>query len=345
MSPRKWSLREYRPEDFTGVQELFAVVFHQPRPPEHFVWKFNENPAGRGINTVAEDSGRIMGHCALMPMPLRIGNEAVRGAQGVDAMVHPDYRNQGLFVALYKACMDRAGAEGIEVLYAIPRHRSGTYNGCVHRLDWDHPGNIGAWVRVLNARSPTLSSFSHSVRIISLGLQFMPIGKSSPRGVDIRMERPKENEFLTLADQVASSWPAGACRIDHSADWFRWRFDSASQRHYLWFSAYRDGDLKGWAVFGVNDWGEMPVLDMSGIDAKALEAVTGMATRRAKELGLAMLLSFTNENNVARALRSCGFFRYGSMPLIVHSLTPRTLDGNIHLQSSWHMASEDLDAF
>lgn len=328
------------------MQELFAEVFHEPRPPAYFIWKFHDNPAGRGIITVAEDSGRIVGLGALMPTPLRIGDESVRGAQGVDAMTHSDYRNQGMFVALFKACMEQAAVNQIEVLYAVPgRHASGTYNGCVHRLNWDHTGEIPQWVRVLNPRALKRSSFSRSIRVMSWVLRLMPMGESSPRGIDIRMERPKENEFLSLAGQVASNEPYGTCQIERSAEWFRWRFDSASQRDYVWFSAYRDGELNAWAVFGVNNWGEIPLIDVSGSDAEALEAVTSEATRRAKELGLAMLLSYTNDESVAHALRSCGYFRHGSMPLIVRSLTSRILKGNIHDHSSWRIASEDFDTF
>jgi len=325
------------------VQELFAEVFHKLPPTSHFVWKFNDNPAGRAIITVAEDSGRIVGHGALMPTPLRVGGESVCGAQGVDAMTHPDYRNQGMFVALSEAGLQKAAAKKIEVLYTISGH-SGVYNGAVHRLNWDHAGDITKWVRILNPGSLT-RSFSRSIRVLSWGLQFMSMGKSSSRGIDTITERPKENEFLSLAEQISSNEPNGTCRIERSAQWFKWRFDSASQRDYLWFSAYRDGGLKACAVFGVNYWGATPLIAMSGTDAEALKAVTSKATRRAKELGLPMLLSFTSDNSVARALKSCGYFRYGSMSLLVRSLTSRILKGNIHLRSSWRIASEDFDTF
>jgi len=338
---RRWTVREYRSEDARGVRELYATVFRYVPPLEHFVWKFNDNPAGRGIITVAEDSGRIVGHGALMPTPLRVGSESIRGAQGVDAMTHPDYRNQGMFVALSEVCAEQAAANRIEVLYTMSGH-PGVYGGAVRRLSWDHTGDIAKWVRVLCANSQT---FPRSKRVISLGLQFMPLGRSSARGVEVRMEPPKEDEFVSLNEQVASSWLPTACRIEHSADWFRWRFDRASQRHYIWFSAYREGDLKAWAVFGMNDWGEVPIIDVCGTDDAALRGVSSRATRRAKELGLAMLLSFTNDDNVARALRSCGYLRHGSTPLIVRSLTSKVLQGNIHDHSSWHLAAEDFDTF
>ena len=345
MSRRKWDLREYKPDDLKGFQELFTEVFHEPRSPDYFIWKFNDNPAGRGIVAVAEDSGHIVGHCALMPTLLRIGGESVLGAQNVDAMTHSDYRNQGMFLALQKACMQQAIDKKIEVLYAVPgRHASGSYNGCVRSLNWDHTGDIPQWVRVLNPRSLT-SSFSRSVRLMSWGLQLMPMGKISPSGIDIRMERPKESDFLSLGREIASTEPKGTCRIERSAEWFRWRFDSVSQREYVWFSAYRDGHLKAWAVFGRNDWGEIPLIDMAGGDAETLKAVTFNATRRAKELGLAMLLSCTTVDSVAHALKSCGYVRHGNMPLIVRSLTSRILEGNIHLHSSWRITSQDFDTF
>ncbi len=43
------------------------------------------------------------------------------GVQGVNSMSHPDY--QGMFVALFKACMELAAAKGVEAGYGFPSER------------------------------------------------------------------------------------------------------------------------------------------------------------------------------------------------------------------------------
>ena len=342
MSERKWNVREYQPEDVHQVRDLYAKVFQQTRPLEHFIWRFHNNPTGRGVVMVAEDSDRIVGQYALMPTRLRLGSELVLGAQSLDTMTHPDYRNQGMFVALAKACMQLAISKGIEVLYGFPNQIS--YHGFVYRLNWDHTGDIPTWVRTLNPGA--IGSISRPIRYLAaLGLPLWSMGNGAPHGIDIRTERPSLEELVALADLQTPDESRGGCRIDRSIEWFKWRFDSESQRRYVWFPAYRDGNLKAWASFGLNDWGEPPLIDMSGSEADALEAVVSRATRHAKQLGLPQLRAVTNDKKAIRALKSCGYLQRVSLPLIVRSLTSRNMAENIHLHSSWRITSEDLDTF
>jgi hypothetical protein len=100
------------------------------------------------------------------------------------------------------------------------------------------------------------------------------------------MEAPTEDEVVSLASSMSPDNEKGICRIERSKEWIKWRFDSASQRRYVWFSAYRGGKAKACAVFGTNDWGETPLVDVLGSDIQALKAVASKATRHARELGL-----------------------------------------------------------
>ncbi|MGA2791705.1 MAG: hypothetical protein ABSF00_13185 [Candidatus Bathyarchaeia archaeon] len=180
----------------------------------------------------------------------------------------------------------------------------------------------------------------------SLGVHLLPSGNNAaPLGIEIRSEKRTDEELLCLAELTAMGDIGGTCRIGRSLDWFKWRFDSKSQRSYVWFSAYCDGKLRAWAAFGTNDWGEISLIDMCGSDGRALELVTSRATRRAKELRVPARIAVTNDRGVAHALKSCGYFRHGTQRLIVRSLTSRTLDGNIHLHSSWRISSKDVDTF
>jgi len=337
---RRWVMREYQPEDVEGIRELSTAVFHDTRPTEHFTWKLEHNPAGR-IGMIAEHSGRIVGFTVFVPMRLRIGNELILGVQGADSMTHPDH--QGIFVPLQKACMESAIAKGFEVAFGLPNEYS--YPALVLLLNWDHTGDVPRWIRVLNTDSAFLASLSRPKKIMAEAMRLFPMGNRTPSGIEIRRERPSDEELVSLANRATMNETARMCRVEHSADWFRWRFDSASQRRYQWFSAYVGRDLKAWAAFGLNDWGELPLIGMSGTDRRALEAVVSLATRHAKELRLGVLMSVTNSDSVIRALKSCGYLQYRRLPLVVKSLTNRILNANIHYHSSWRVSSEDLDTF
>jgi GNAT superfamily N-acetyltransferase len=333
-----WSIREYRPEDVEAVRVLFAEVVHDLRPREHFIWKYNKNPAGQCISVVAEDSGKIVGQHALMPTWLRIGEEVVLGAQGFDAMTHPDYRNQGIFTALTRASEELAAKKGVKVLYGFPGKNS--YHALTHRLNWELVGHIPMWIRALN--SGAFKSYSIPIRqVLSVGIPLLPVGNSTAPGIEIRMQAPTLDELGSLTGSMYPENEKGICRIERTKEWIVWRFDPASQRQYLWFTAYRGGKAKACAVFATECWGDLPLIDVLGYDAQALEAVVSKATLHAKELGLPIVEAITNDGNAERALKSCGYLRRKSIPLIVKSLTT----GNVDFHSSWRIASADVDTF
>jgi GNAT superfamily N-acetyltransferase len=339
---QKWSIREYKSDDAQAVRELFAEVHNSTRPIEHFIWKFHKDPAGQGITMIAEDSGKIVGQFALMPTWLKLGNKVVLGAQLLDLMTHPNYRNQGIFTLLAKTCIELATKRGVEMLYGFPNTNS--YHCFLQKLNWDHVSNIPKWARVLSSKA--LKSYSSPIRqIASLGIPLLPIGKSKIRGIEIRMGAPGEDEVASLSNSMSLDNESGICRIERSNAWIKWRFDSSSQTRYVWFSAYQGGKLKACAVFGINDWEQTPLIDVMGSDIKPLEAVLSNATSYAKQLGFPAVVAVTNFENIRRALKSCGYFQHGNLPLIVRSLTSRNLGGNIHLHCSWRIASADLDIF
>jgi N-acetylglutamate synthase-like GNAT family acetyltransferase len=81
------------------------------------------------------------------------------------------------------------------------------------------------------------------------------------------------------------------------------------------------------------------------LNSEAIEAAISIALQRAKKMGLSYLTALTNEELAIQALKSCGFIRLSNVPLIVRSMTPRNLDGNIHDHSSWSISSADADTF
>jgi len=299
------------------------------------VWRHLDNPAGRAITRVAEVSGRIVGNASLMPVRLRLGNELVLGAVGIDSMTHPDH--PGLFASLFKTCMDLASSQGVEVVYGVVFSEY-SYPWLVYILNWDDTGEVPRWLRALDASGGGLSP---AMRLAAWGLHLLPMGNNAPSGIQIKTEQPSYEELATLAHQVSSNQPPRTCQVERSSDWFKWRFSPTSTFKHHWFSAFQNGDLKAWAVLVTSDWGQGALLDMSGIDPRAVEAVVSNATRMAKSLGLPWLNVSTNSNIAIRALKSCGFIHRKGPELVLRSLTARILNANIHLHSSWCLTPAD----
>ena len=72
-TPPVYKVRNFSPDDQAGILELHFTVFGRPMLERHWRWQFLENPFSRPIVYVAEsDEGRIVGHYALVPLPLRL---------------------------------------------------------------------------------------------------------------------------------------------------------------------------------------------------------------------------------------------------------------------------------
>jgi GNAT superfamily N-acetyltransferase len=117
-----WFVRKYKEGDQCGILDLMKLTGIE-RAGEQWVWEYKNNPFGHLI-AVAEHDGQIVGHMALIPTYMKIGNKVTMGSQAVDLVVHPKFRRQGMFLAIGKFLTKEAGKEGIELTYGFPNERA-----------------------------------------------------------------------------------------------------------------------------------------------------------------------------------------------------------------------------
>jgi len=336
-----WNIRTLTTEDLPAVGELFTQTMGFTRPLIHNQWKFARNSVGPILGMVAVDEGQIVGQYALWPVELRLGREVVMGAQSVDTMTHPDYRSQGMFTTLANACMELAADRGVEALYGFPN--SNSYPGFIRKLNWDYTGDIQSWVRPIR--------FSKHPQIPNIGgwlanglARVMPKGRTS----DLVLHTgPPSAEVL---EQLVAVWESqeGVCRVNRTSGWLQWRFDPDSCMKYEWVVAFRGAEPLAAAVWGIDmvkGNGDGKLAELVGVDPLAVEAVLGWVVRQALERGCPILSTVTNLAGFERPLRCSGFIKGRRIPLIVRSLTNRTLGGNIHDHNSWRFIGADLDTY
>jgi hypothetical protein len=118
-----WTVRSYRPGDEAGINDLFNAVFERRRPLAAWHWKFDRNPAtSEKVIAVAEnESGKIVGVYAAMPMRFRFGDRTVLATQPVDNCIAPEYRGGGrMQVALYREYVRRMREIGGGFAFGFP---------------------------------------------------------------------------------------------------------------------------------------------------------------------------------------------------------------------------------
>lgn len=113
-------IRPYQPGDAALVSELFTKNTPYLRDAAFWLWIHRVWPTGNSISVVAEDNGAIVGHYAILPMPLSLGSISVRAGLGVHAFVAPEYRGKVPIFQITKKCYGLAKDAGIQMLWGFP---------------------------------------------------------------------------------------------------------------------------------------------------------------------------------------------------------------------------------
>lgn len=95
--PAEFTTRGYRAGDEQAILDLFARSFpHAPRNPEHFSWKYRDNPFGNEhISLTFQDEARLVGHYSGYPVPFRVDGKRVLAHQIGDTMTDVSIRHVG----------------------------------------------------------------------------------------------------------------------------------------------------------------------------------------------------------------------------------------------------------
>jgi len=121
----QYTIRPFVPADREAVRELYATVTGRKPHPEWLTWKFGENPAATDVGIfVAETPAGVAGVRPLYPLRMRFGDEPVDVAGFVNAMIHPDYRGEGIFSALYRRATEYL-SDRSDLLFCFANANSG----------------------------------------------------------------------------------------------------------------------------------------------------------------------------------------------------------------------------
>ena len=331
--------------DFELVRDLYGAVRNGNRPESYDRWRLLDNPVAPCPAILAMDGERCCGLYLLWPTRLQLGREVVLGAQSVDTMTHPDYRNQGMFTALARDCLDLAASRGFQALYGFPNPLS--YPGFVRRLNWDHTGDVRHWVRFIRpSRLPRVPAVLGPV--LDAVAKVLPRGGG--RGVEVTCGRPDSETLARFLAEWADR--PELCRVSRDMEWLDWRYSPASDMDYEWLVAWRGGQPIACGVWGMRGagWGDQAdgrakVMETFGADSAGLSAVIAAAIASATAKGAWLIETLTNLEPVTGLLMRAGFVSHRKAPFIVRGLTCRTLGGNIHTHSVWRIVGGDIDTF
>jgi len=133
-----WTCRNYESGDEFKIIELYKKAFSKEIDIESWKWKFMENPAGNGIIKLMFDGKKLIGHYAIIPVKMKIGDRIVKAALSMITMTHPDYTKQGIFTHLANALYEELSRMGFKFVYGFPNENS--FPGFIKNLGWEDLG-------------------------------------------------------------------------------------------------------------------------------------------------------------------------------------------------------------
>ena len=248
---RIWSPAFYTEAD---IDELVALCQAQPGKaaaitPEYVRWQHSANPAGFAQVGLARENGsdRIVGVVWLMPLRVQMNGQMVLGSQSMYALVHPDYRRQGIFSTLVTICDEAGQQQGFDFTYGFPNPNS--YPSFVGRLGWSDLGQARLYLRPLNASR----LIKHR---LGSGLFQNALAGAACSGVRLLFEpRPilAETARINVEDidttgtalddfwaRVGNKYPVMVVRDTRFLDW---RYRQIPDRHYQLWAARQDEEV------------------------------------------------------------------------------------------------------
>jgi hypothetical protein len=120
-----------------AIEHLFSISFGQRALGEVWDWAYLRNPSGDPIVTLCYDNGNLVGHYAIVPMPLSNEELTKRSYISMTTMVAESHRKFGLFTKMATENYAHARQSGVDFVFGFPN--SDSTPGFGKRLNWTLP--------------------------------------------------------------------------------------------------------------------------------------------------------------------------------------------------------------
>lgn len=119
--------REYEPEDFPSLQELWRDAGWGELSQEMYDLWWHHNPLGHLIPVVAEaPGGKLVGLITMLPHRVTVGDEVVEGARLMANIISSDFKQKfdlhtHPVMSLWDECRAAAARRGYPIMFALPK--------------------------------------------------------------------------------------------------------------------------------------------------------------------------------------------------------------------------------
>jgi predicted N-acetyltransferase YhbS len=348
-SKQEWTIRNYREGDEEQILELRGIALSGPKNKQWWKWMYQDGPLGPAVIILAEAKQKIIGQHASLPVPIKIKDQVTRGSHGIDLMVHPDYRHQGIFITLDKTLNESLKGTYRSISYGTPNDQSRP--GFVNRLNAMEIGEVPILLKVIDWSTVLKSRYKIPVVIGKLlGYVWEGItGRATPpKDTDITVE-----EVFSFDERINQFWEKASklknIMIAKDMKYLNWRYVAKPGNEYKILMAKKQQEIAGYIVLklkkDIRSHGYIvDLLTLPGESTAASWLIT-RALKSLKEDGAATISCWMLEDTPYYGiLRKLGFVRRTG-PL----LCSRVIDMNIPKEfvtnpANWYYVMGDGDA-
>jgi GNAT superfamily N-acetyltransferase len=259
---RECKIRFYEEGDEKSIVELINLTIPSARySMERWLWEYKNNPYGF-LAAVAECDGRIVGHMGLFFLRLKVGDRIILGSQACDLGIHPEFRGKGLFLAIGKALMIKAGEQGVSLTYGFPNRPS--YFGHL-KYGWFDV----AMVPILVSLSNTYKALGQKIYEKHKGLKIMdPLVKISSQLADYSFSKASHHkpwaigrvetfQVSSVDERMDDFWKRApkdyGVMIVKDQKYLKWRFLDRPDFRYRLFTAEKNSNIEGYIVVSAEE--------------------------------------------------------------------------------------------
>jgi len=316
-----YHVRPYSPEDLTGFLELYRRVFESPVDEQWFDWKYVQNPYLDHVPiVVAERDETLVGASPGFALRLRAGDVTCVALQPCDVMVHPEYRNQGIFSSLLDRFIETYERGVPELAFTFPNQQSLP----AFLPEWESITHPPLYYRLLPEIATEIvpeyagRSIAKLVdRVVGLRDQL-----SVETDDSLSVRRTADLPVDVLADLYESSVP-NAIHSVRDEEFLEWRF-SRPDRSYVAYVARRGGDACGALIRSTPRNGTVHLLEFLPLAGRSESVSTELLSAALGDVENVQSIAVLGDELPRSVLRSFSFVSLSSPPFS-YVIEPRAL--------------------
>jgi GNAT superfamily N-acetyltransferase len=238
----------YRPEDRRPLDLLYRRVFgHDLANASQLRWDWqyarNPNTPPGGLQIwLAREGPTIIGQYAAMPVRLQVQGQEIDGSWGMDVMVAPERRRQGVGETLVRTWDRHVGA-------AMGLGLSPASRRLFEKLRWPFLRSVPGLVKPLTRRALRRGTWPIAANRIISAVTYPYIrfvARARPLAAQIEPIRHFDERFTELWDRVKLRFRLSVRR---DARYLNWRYAEPPHVRYFIAALKRDETVGGYAVY------------------------------------------------------------------------------------------------